>query len=161
MLLTPDQEMIRDAVREFAQTELWPHAPEWDKTHHFPAAELKGLAELLDRVSVPVHVNTHEAQWVSRVTGIPMSDLTTHVHGDVVDVGDVGDRRIEGVGTSESQWWAQPTLHRLPALDAARPGPGAGADSPGRPHRRHRRPAQCRQEPPLQPAGAEAHLHRA
>jgi glyoxylase-like metal-dependent hydrolase (beta-lactamase superfamily II) len=49
--------------------------------------ELKGLAELLERVSVPVHVNTHEAQWVSRVTGIPMSDLTTHEHGDRVDVG--------------------------------------------------------------------------
>lgn len=36
---------------------------------------------------------------------------------DVGDVGDVGDRRIEGVGTSETQWWAQPTLHRLPALE--------------------------------------------
>ena len=30
MLLTPDQEMIRDAVRDFAQRELWPHAAEWD-----------------------------------------------------------------------------------------------------------------------------------
>ena len=64
-------------------------------THHHPdhvggsmmGFELKGLAELLERVSVPVHVNTHEAQWVSRVTGIPMSDLTTHEHGDRVDVG--------------------------------------------------------------------------
>ena len=38
---------------------------------------------------MPVHVNTHEALWVSRVTGIPMSDLTTHVHGDKVAVGDI------------------------------------------------------------------------
>ena len=51
--------------------------------------ELKGLAELLERVSVPVHVNTHEAQWVSRITGIPMSDLTNHQHGDKVNVGDI------------------------------------------------------------------------
>lgn len=66
-------------------------------THHHPdhvggsmmGFTLKGLAELLERVSVPVHVNTHEAQWVSRVTGIPMGDLTTHDHGDKVDVGDV------------------------------------------------------------------------
>ena len=36
MLLTQDQEMIRDAVRDFAQTELWPHAARWDKEHHFP-----------------------------------------------------------------------------------------------------------------------------
>ena len=46
MLLTSDQEMIRDAVRDFAQRELWPHAAEWDKKHHFPKAAHKGLAEL-------------------------------------------------------------------------------------------------------------------
>ena len=66
-------------------------------THHHPdhvggsmmGFELKGLAELLERVSVPVHVNALEAQWVSRVTGIAMSDLTPHEHGDKVGVGDV------------------------------------------------------------------------
>ena len=31
--------------------------------------KLKGLAELLETTSVPVHVNKHEAQWVSRITG--------------------------------------------------------------------------------------------
>ena len=46
MLLTPDQVMIRDAVRDFAQRELWPHAAEWDKQHHFPKDVHKGLAEL-------------------------------------------------------------------------------------------------------------------
>ena len=46
MLLTPDQEMIRDAVRDFAQRELWPHAAEWDKTHHFPKDVHQGLAAL-------------------------------------------------------------------------------------------------------------------
>ena len=46
MILCQDQEMIRDAVREFAQAELWPHAAEWDKTHHFPKEALKGLAAL-------------------------------------------------------------------------------------------------------------------
>ena len=64
-------------------------------THHHPdhvggsmmGFELKGLAELLERVSVPVHVNSQEAQYVSRITGIPMSDLTSHEHGDKVSVG--------------------------------------------------------------------------
>jgi glyoxylase-like metal-dependent hydrolase (beta-lactamase superfamily II) len=64
-------------------------------THHHPdhvggsmmGFELKGLAELLERVSVPVHVNSKEAQFVSRITGIPMSDLTSHEHGDKVSVG--------------------------------------------------------------------------
>jgi glyoxylase-like metal-dependent hydrolase (beta-lactamase superfamily II) len=51
--------------------------------------ELKGLAELLERSSVPVHVNTHEALWVSRVTGIGLSNLTTHEHHDKVSIGDI------------------------------------------------------------------------
>ena len=46
MLLTRDQEMIRDAVRSFAQEQLWPHAAQWDKEHAFPEAAHKGLAEL-------------------------------------------------------------------------------------------------------------------
>ena len=66
-------------------------------THHHPdhiggtmmGFTLKGLTELLERVSVPIHVNTHEAQWVSKVTEISMSDLTSHEHGDKVNVGDI------------------------------------------------------------------------
>ena len=46
MLLTPDQEMIREAVRDFAQQELWPNAAEWDKKHHFPKDVHQGLAAL-------------------------------------------------------------------------------------------------------------------
>ncbi|WP_299560530.1 MBL fold metallo-hydrolase [uncultured Mycolicibacterium sp.] len=64
-------------------------------THHHPdhvggtmlGFTLKGVAELLERVQVPVHVNSHEADWVSRVTGIARSDLTAHEHGDKVAVG--------------------------------------------------------------------------
>ena len=46
MLLTPDQEMIRDAVRAFAQEQLWPQAARWDKEHIFPKEVHRGLAEL-------------------------------------------------------------------------------------------------------------------
>ncbi len=46
MLLTQDQEMVRDAVRAFAREQLWPHAPRWDKEHHFPKEAHQGLAEL-------------------------------------------------------------------------------------------------------------------
>jgi glyoxylase-like metal-dependent hydrolase (beta-lactamase superfamily II) len=64
-------------------------------THHHPdhvggtmmGFTLKGLAELLEREEVPVHVNTHEAEWVSRITEIPLGDLTPHEHGDRVNVG--------------------------------------------------------------------------
>ena len=46
MLLTPDQIMIRDAVRDFAQQELWPNAAKWDKEEIFPHEVHKGLAAL-------------------------------------------------------------------------------------------------------------------
>jgi len=46
MLLSPDQEMIRDAVRAFAREQLWPHAPRWDREHTFPREAHQGLAAL-------------------------------------------------------------------------------------------------------------------
>ena len=46
MLLTVEQELIRDAVRDFAQNELWPHAGRWDKERHFPKEAHQGLAAL-------------------------------------------------------------------------------------------------------------------
>lgn len=46
MLLTDDQLMIRDAVRAFAQEQLWPNAAKWDREHHFPVEAHRGLAEL-------------------------------------------------------------------------------------------------------------------
>ena len=46
MLLTDDQEAIRDAVRSFASEQLWPHAARWDREHHFPREAHQGLAAL-------------------------------------------------------------------------------------------------------------------
>jgi butyryl-CoA dehydrogenase len=46
MLLTPDHQAIREAVRDFAQAELWPHAARWDREHHFPHDAHQGLAAL-------------------------------------------------------------------------------------------------------------------
>ncbi len=46
MLLTEDQRMVRDSVRAYVQDNIAPKAAAWDKSHTFPAAELKGLAEL-------------------------------------------------------------------------------------------------------------------
>jgi len=46
MLLNEDHRAVQDAVRAYVQDQIAPHAARWDKEHHFPAAELKGLAEL-------------------------------------------------------------------------------------------------------------------
>jgi hypothetical protein len=46
LILNNDQEQVRDAVRAFAQAELWPHAAKWDKEHYFPKEAHRGLAAL-------------------------------------------------------------------------------------------------------------------
>ena len=46
MILSAEQEMIRDALRAFSREQLAPHAARWDREHHFPAAELQALAAL-------------------------------------------------------------------------------------------------------------------
>jgi alkylation response protein AidB-like acyl-CoA dehydrogenase len=46
MVLTEEHQMIRDALRAFAQERLAPNAARWDREHHFPKDELKELAQL-------------------------------------------------------------------------------------------------------------------
>jgi hypothetical protein len=46
LILNSDQQQVRDAVRDFAAQELWPHAAAWDKAHTFPVAAHRGLAAL-------------------------------------------------------------------------------------------------------------------
>ena len=46
MLLSEDHRAVQDAVRTFVQERIAPQAAAWDKSHHFPQAELRGLAGL-------------------------------------------------------------------------------------------------------------------
>jgi alkylation response protein AidB-like acyl-CoA dehydrogenase len=46
MILSEDHRAVQDAVRAFVQAEIAPHAAGWDKSHQFPAAQLRGLAGL-------------------------------------------------------------------------------------------------------------------
>jgi butyryl-CoA dehydrogenase len=46
MLLTEDHIAVQDAVRAYVQDRIAPQAAAWDKSHHFPKAELQGLAAL-------------------------------------------------------------------------------------------------------------------
>ena len=50
---------------------------------------IEGVAALLERVNVPIHVNRHEAPWVLKTTGISDKDLVVHEAGDIVTVGNV------------------------------------------------------------------------
>jgi glyoxylase-like metal-dependent hydrolase (beta-lactamase superfamily II) len=75
-------------------------------THHHPDHvggrmmdfDLTGLAELLGRAPVPVHVQRAEADWVTKVTGIAASDLTPHDNDDLLQVGSVPIRLLHTPG---------------------------------------------------------------
>jgi len=68
---------------------------------------IQGVAEVLERVSVPVHVQRAEAPWVVRATEISEGDLTQHDSGDVVQVGDIDIELVHTPGhTPGSQCFA-------------------------------------------------------
>ncbi|ANN17511.1 MBL fold metallo-hydrolase [Amycolatopsis orientalis] len=75
-------------------------------THHHPdhvggemmGFSLPGIAELLERVQVPIHVNAAEAEWVRRITGVSGTDLRSHEHDDVLEVGAVPIRLLHTPG---------------------------------------------------------------
>lgn len=75
-------------------------------THHHPdhvggemmGFSLPGLTDLLAREPVPVHVNSSEAEWVQRTTGVSATDLRGHDHDDVVDVGSIPVRLLHTPG---------------------------------------------------------------
>ena len=46
MRLSEDHRAVQDAVRDYVQDRIAPQAAAWDKTHHFPQDELRGLAAL-------------------------------------------------------------------------------------------------------------------
>lgn len=50
---------------------------------------IAGVADLLEKVDVPVHVNEAEAPWVLRTTGIQTDSIVSHEAGDTLKVGEI------------------------------------------------------------------------
>lgn len=75
-------------------------------THHHPdhvggemmGFSLTGIAELLAREQVPVHVARAESEWVRRTTGVSAADLVAHDHDERLDVGAIGIRLLHTPG---------------------------------------------------------------
>jgi len=61
---------------------------------------IEGLAELLEKVDVPVHVHKDEVAWVAEMTGAPVSALVAHSDDDVVEAGNVFVRLLHTPGHS-------------------------------------------------------------
>jgi glyoxylase-like metal-dependent hydrolase (beta-lactamase superfamily II) len=60
--------------------------------------EIEGLARLMARAPVPVHVNAREAEGVRKVTGLSTSDLVAHEGGDVLALGGMRVRLLHTPG---------------------------------------------------------------
>ncbi|HTV13039.1 MAG TPA: MBL fold metallo-hydrolase [Acidimicrobiales bacterium] len=59
---------------------------------------IEGLADLLERTDVPVHVQKEEVPWVTEMSGAPLSCLVAHHDEDVLQVGNVGARLLHTPG---------------------------------------------------------------
>ncbi len=58
---------------------------------------IDGVGQLLERVSVPVHVQAPEAEFVTKTTGVS-DDLVAHTSGDIVSVGAIDIELIHTPG---------------------------------------------------------------
>ena len=68
---------------------------------------IEGVTDLLERVSVPVHVQRAEGPWMVRATGVSDAELTLHDSGDVVKVGELDIELVHTPGhTPGSQCFA-------------------------------------------------------
>lgn len=59
---------------------------------------IRGVSDLLERVSVPVHVQAAEADYVCKTTGLTEGDLVTHASADTVTVGAIDIELIHTPG---------------------------------------------------------------
>jgi glyoxylase-like metal-dependent hydrolase (beta-lactamase superfamily II) len=60
--------------------------------------EIEGLAELMARQPVPVHVNKQEADGLRQVTGISENDIVRHEGGDTIELGSMTIRLLHTPG---------------------------------------------------------------
>ena len=51
--------------------------------------KIDGIAQLLNKIDVPIHVNEAEVPWVIRTTEVDQSHVVAHDAGDVLKVGDI------------------------------------------------------------------------
>jgi len=51
--------------------------------------DIVGVKELLEQVSVPIHAQKEEAEFITKVTGLESKDVMEHSSGDIVNVGEI------------------------------------------------------------------------
>lgn len=104
MSLSQQHRMIRDAVREFAREQLLPKAAEWDRTKHFPAEELKGLAGMgLYGVAIPEEWNGAGLDATSLALACEEISAGEAATGTIVSVTNMVAGILNGFGNAEQK----------------------------------------------------------
>lgn len=82
---TEEQTMIRDMVREFADQEVRPIAAEIDKTHNFPMATVKRMAELdIFALSIPEEYGGSGSDTLSYAMAVEELSKVCATHGVIL-----------------------------------------------------------------------------
>ena len=130
--LTEEQREIQALARELADTEIAPHAAEWDREHRFPGEVLSRLGELgLMGVCVPEELGGAGGDFVSYI--LVLEELSRADAGVGVTVAvhtSAATLPIVTFGTDEQRSRFVPPLARGEALGAfALTEPGSGSDA--------------------------------
>ncbi len=59
---------------------------------------IAGVADLLEHVTCPIHIQRDELPWVTRTTGVSERDLVAHDSGDTVTVGELAIELVHTPG---------------------------------------------------------------
>jgi glyoxylase-like metal-dependent hydrolase (beta-lactamase superfamily II) len=59
---------------------------------------IAGIADLLEHVTCPIHIQRDEVPWVTRTTGVSEHELVAHDSGDTVTVGELAIELVHTPG---------------------------------------------------------------
>jgi alkylation response protein AidB-like acyl-CoA dehydrogenase len=129
--LTDEQRALRDTIREFAESEIAPHAGEWDEHHVFPTEVVRKLGELgAMGIAFPEEYGGLGAGAVAQAVAIEeLARLDSSVAITVGASVSLGGEPILRFGTEEQKQRFLVPLARGETLGAfASTEPGSGSD---------------------------------